>query len=741
MRWEVSGLRDAPDVAAEALQSLQRIAELTFVHVNPNTGRVLVRYRQELSELELTTKVQQALRSGQAAALAKAEHYASLNREQRKQSAARLANAIGAGIGVLVAAPLCIPAIGASLFLTVATAVSASLATHAVLTVLDEQRSSRAAEDEQRKRTLRRLLDDMQPYRNVTGLVVLCGSMTALFWLSQFGVVGLTVDLVTGRRRSRLPGLNGSPGQILLIMGGATLAITGLQALCEYGGQLLWRNLSQSLQHRLRTRAHARVLSLSSDELDARRPGYLLSVLTEDVAQLEVFFGAAWDLIRMVSAVAVIGSTFFALAPHVGWLAMLAIPAGLRISALLQKRSDPLQRSVAEQAGVLSGELAGSLDGISTIKIFAAEQGERARIHAASGAFRATSSATTDALAAFAPTLEFMGGVAVQMLRGGLLSAGSRMTPGAYTSLAMLTGQLFGPLTELGRVLETSQRALASCERIYGLLDAPGEQLSGGTPIERARVRGEIEFERVSFGYDAEHPVLRDLSLRVAPGQVTVLVGPTGSGKSTLVKLLLRLHAPQRGRIMFDGRDISELAVQDWRRTVGVVSQDVFLFYGSIRSNIALGMPDADQDAIERAAELAGVHEFAARLPLGYETLVGERGYRLSGGQRQRIALARALLHTPPVLILDEATSQVDNKTEAEIYASLMRAARGRTVLVIAHRLSVVRYASAIRVLERGHVSEQGTHDDLVQRNGLYAALWRLQAGEAEASSSSPLSS
>jgi ATP-binding cassette, subfamily B, bacterial len=251
-------------------------------------------------------------------------------------------------------------------------------------------------------------------------------------------------------------------------------------------------------------------------------------------------------------------------------------------------------------------------------------------------------------------------------------------------------------------------------------------------------VRGRIEFQDVHFSYDGQHAALRDLSLCVEPGQITVLVGPTGSGKSTLVKLLLRLHSQQRGRILFDGQDISQLAVHDLRRTIGVVSQEVFLFHGTIRSNIALGMADAKAADIERAAELAGVQEFVGLLPHGYDTLVGDRGYLLSGGQRQRIALARALLHTPPVLILDEATSQVDNKTEADIYASLMRAAQGRTVLAIAHRLSVARYASRICVLERGHVSEQGTHEDLVQRNGLYAALWRLQAGEADAQQAPP---
>jgi ATP-binding cassette subfamily B protein len=277
---------------------------------------------------------------------------------------------------------------------------------------------------------------------------------------------------------------------------------------------------------------------------------------------------------------------------------------------------------------------------------------------------------------------------------------------------------------------------MASTTRILDLLDQPVRIQGGSTPLPRAQVKGELLLDRVSFEYVPGHPVLRDLTLRLPAGETTAIVGATGGGKSTVVKLLLRFYEPTAGRVLLDGVDIASLELRDLRGAIGLVSQDAFLFHGTVRENIAYGTFDAPLERVVEAAKVAEAHEFITRLPRGYDTVVGERGQKLSGGQRQRLSIARAVLKDPPILVLDEATSSVDNETEAAIQRSLERLVRGRTTLVIAHRLSTVRNAHTIHVLEDGQVREVGRHEELLARDdGLYAALWRVQTGVAAGAS------
>jgi ATP-binding cassette subfamily B protein len=308
---------------------------------------------------------------------------------------------------------------------------------------------------------------------------------------------------------------------------------------------------------------------------------------------------------------------------------------------------------------------------------------------------------------------------------------------GVYSVLVFLTQRLLWPLTRLGTTLDLYQRAMASTTRVLNLLRTQERIEDGQESLPVEQVRGEVVFDDVLFSYVSDHLVtLRDLSFRVRAGETAAIVGATGAGKSTVVKLLLRFYDVDSGRICLDGHDIRTLRMRDLRQAIGLVSQDVFLFHGTVRDNIAYGSFGASRDEVIAAARVAEAHDFIMALPDGYHTIVGERGQKLSGGQRQRISIARAVLKDPPVLILDEATSSVDNETEAAIQRSLERIVKDRTTIVIAHRLSTVRNADRIFVLDNGILREQGRHDDLVRGEGIYATLWRVQTGERIAAKS-----
>jgi ATP-binding cassette subfamily B protein len=287
------------------------------------------------------------------------------------------------------------------------------------------------------------------------------------------------------------------------------------------------------------------------------------------------------------------------------------------------------------------------------------------------------------------------------------------------------------PLTRLGETFDLYQRAMASTNRILDVVDARPGLVDGDRPLPRGSVKGEIGFEDITFSYRDGHPVLTEVRLTADAGLTTAFVGATGSGKTTLVKLLLRFYDVDSGQITVDGADVRDLRSRDLRRAIGLVSQDVFLFHGTVRDNIAYGRPDATHEEIRAAADIAEAHEFITRLPEGYDTIVGERGQKLSGGQRQRVSIARAVLVDPPILVLDEATSAVDNETEAAIQRSLERISLDRTTLVIAHRLSTIRHADRIYVLDDGRVAAVGTHEELLEVGGIYRALWDVQTGEA----------
>lgn len=516
------------------------------------------------------------------------------------------------------------------------------------------------------------------------------------------------------------------------VLGVLTFAVWGLESLFEYLQSVSWRNLAQTVQHELRIDAYSHIQNLDIGYFEDRSTGGLMAVLNDDVNQLERFLDiGANDLIQTITAVTGVGVVFFVLSPTVAVLSIIPIPLLIWGSIKFTRLMAPRYADVRSQAGGLNGLLANNLGGIATIKAFTAELRERARVETESDAYRQVNRHAIRLSSAFVPVIRIgiLAGFLVTMLVGGFRALDGTLEPAAYTVLVFLTQRLLWPLTSLGQTLDLYQRSMASTNRILDVLDTEPTMEDGGHVLPRPSA--DIRFERVGFSYTSGHPVLLDVSFEVPPGRTVAIVGPTGSGKTTLVKLLLRFADVDQGAITIDDHDIRQLTVQSLRESIGLVSQDVFLFHGTVAENIAYGRPEASQADIERAAKAAEAHDFVTTLPDLYETVVGERGQKLSGGQRQRISIARAILRDPAILVLDEATSAVDNETEAAIQRSLRYVSENRTTLVIAHRLSTIRHADRIHVLDQGRIIESGTHDQLVAADGSYAALWRVQTGEA----------
>jgi ATP-binding cassette subfamily B protein len=517
-----------------------------------------------------------------------------------------------------------------------------------------------------------------------------------------------------------------------LILSVLTVIVWILESVFEYAYARLWRNIGQNIQHELRQDAYRHIQELEIAYFEERSTGALMSVLSDDINQLERFldFGAN-EILQVTATVIIIGGAFFILAPSVAWMAMLPMPFILWGSVWFQRLLAPRYAEVREKVSLLNGQLANNLTGITTIKSFTAEEYEAKRMERESEAYRQSNHRAIALSAAFVPLIRMLilAGFTALLLYGGMEAVAGKMSVGTYSVLVFLIQRLLWPLTRLGETFDQYQRAMASTRRVFNLLDTPIAIHPGDKPLPVASVRGELVLRDVTFAYRDRAPVIKNLSLHIPAGKTIAIVGSTGSGKSTLVKLLLRLYEIQSGSITLDGVELRELNLKDLRRSIGLVSQDVFLFHGTVAENIAYGTFDAAPADIIAAAKVAEAHEFITQLPHQYETIVGERGQKLSGGQRQRVAIARAVLKNPPVLILDEATSAVDNETEAAIQRSLERIIQNRTAIAIAHRLSTVRNADCIYVMEHGKLVEWGRHEELLEQQGIYAGLWRVQMG------------
>jgi ATP-binding cassette subfamily B protein len=582
---------------------------------------------------------------------------------------------------------------------------------------------------------LGRLYGFTRPHRRRIWLATCYSILNKVFDLAPPLLIGMAVDVVDRREGSIIAawGVEDVHSQFF-VLAALTVLIWVLESVFEYTYKIYWRNLAQTVEHDLRMAAYSHVQGLELAFFEDASTGGLMSILNDDVNQLERFLDSgANDLLQVSTTVLVIGSIFFAISPEIAWMAMAPMPFILWGSVHFQRRLAPRYAAVRETVGDLNADLAGNLGGIATIKSFTAEEREIARVGRGSDRYRLANRYAIALSSAFSPLIRMVIviGFTAMMVAGGLLTLEGQMEVAAYTVMIFMTQRLLWPLTRLGETFDLFQRAMASSVRIFNLLDKRPGMTEGSRPLNLEAVRGELRIENVGFAYGDREPLFENLELVFAAGQTTAVVGATGSGKSTLLKLLLRFYDVTEGAVLLDGVDIRELDGGDLRRSMGLVSQDVFLFHGTVRDNIAYGNPEASDEAIRDAARIAEAAEFIGELPQGYETIVGERGQKLSGGQRQRLSIARAVLKDPPILILDEATSSVDNETEAAIQRSLAQLSVGRTTIVVAHRLSTVRHAARIHLFDRGRVAESGTHEELLAQDGLYGALWRVQTGEA----------
>jgi ATP-binding cassette, subfamily B, bacterial len=580
---------------------------------------------------------------------------------------------------------------------------------------------------------LKRLLKYGRRYRLKIWLASICSFLNKLFDLAPPALIGIAVDVVVKNQDSILAqwGIKDVFWQLAIITL-LSAVVWALESIFEYAYDYLWRNLAQDIEHDLRLEAYSHLQELELAYFEERSTGGLISILNDDVNQLERFLdGGANEVIQVITTVVVIGAAFFAASPAVAALSMLPIPFIIWGSIAFQNRLAPLYADVREKVSFLNGQLSNNLTGITTIKSFTSEDYETQRIETQSHAYRQSNRRAIVLSAAFIPLIRiviFLGFIATLFL-GGLEVVAGRLSVGTYSVLVFLTQRLLWPLTRLGDTMDRYQRAMASTNRVMNLLDTPIAIRTGDIRLPISSIKGELKFKNVTFSYNQRKPILQYFSLTLAAGKTTAIVGATGSGKSTLVKLILRLYEVQYGQIYLDGIELTNLNLKDLRRAIGLVSQDVFLFHGTVAENIAYGSFEASNREIVNAAKIAEADEFIAQLPDGYETIVGERGQKLSGGQRQRIAIARAVLKNPPILILDEATSAVDNETEAAIQRSLERITKNRTTIAIAHRLSTVRNADCIFVMDEGRVIESGQHEQLLEHDGVYASLWRVQSG------------
>ena len=580
-----------------------------------------------------------------------------------------------------------------------------------------------------------RLLRHMSPHKSTVRLATLCSVLNKIWDLAPPLLIGLAVDVVVEREDSFLAGFGyPDPWHQILILSVITFLIWGLESIFEYFYGILWRNLAQTVQHEMRLETFSHVQKQGMGWFDERQKGDILAILNDDINQLERFLDkGANDLLQVSTTVIVVGAVFLAISWEIAIFAVIPIPVIVWGSFLYQRKLEPRYSEVRNNAGRLNALLENDLSGMSTIQSFTAERIELERVEALSNEYRDSNRKAIKLSAAFVPLIRMaiLVGFTATLILGGKLTLDGNLAIGAYSVLIFMTQRLLWPLTRLGETFDLYQRAMASSTRVLDVLDSPSELTQGdfSPPVEEIET-SDIIFGNVCFAYPNRENVFENLDLTIRSGETTGIVGATGSGKTTLIRLLLRFAEPNEGIIEWAGKSLTDWDLEKLRSSMSLVDQHITLFPTTIMENIRYGNPGATDEEVMAAGLVAEASGFIEGLPERWNTSVGEGGHRLSGGQRQRLAIARAVLKDSPVLILDEATSAVDNETEAALQRSISKISSNRTAIIIAHRLSTIRNAERIIVLENGKIIEDGGHDELVSKRGTYARMWAVQTGQ-----------
>ena len=546
-------------------------------------------------------------------------------------------------------------------------------------------------------------------------------------------IIGIAVDIIVNEENSWIAGfgIKDVPLQLVFLAFVSSIIWSG-ESFFEYLYSVSWRNLAQVSQHKLRIKAYAHIQELDMDFFENDNTGRLLSILNDDINQLERFLDqGANQIIQLFITVLIIGGTMIFVAPKIALFAFFPIPLIFLGSIKFQRKLAPKYKDVRIKAGLLASRLNNNLSGILTIKSFTKEKWELKRLNKESLDYQRSNKSAIKLSSAFIPLIRFaiLFAFISILLIGGFQAWNKILSVGTYSFLVFITQRLLWPLTTLGHVLDDFQRSMASINRVIDLLDTPIKIKDGTLKVNPRDIKGQIIFKNVNFNYPGRKSTLNNLNFKIQSNSTLGIVGLTGSGKSSIIKLLLRIYDIQSGLITLDNLSIKEINLKDLRKCISLVSQDTYLFQGTVKENIAYGSDKPNFKDILKASQIAEAHKFIEQLPNGYSTIVGERGQRLSGGQRQRIALARAVLKDAPILILDEATASVDNETEALIQKSLSKITKERTTIVIAHRLSTIKNADNIIVIDKGKIVESGKHELLLKNKSIYSDLWNVHIG------------
>jgi len=728
-RWNVPAIKGRRDLAEILVAALLDAPGNISVEANILTGRVLVTYDETMTDeavADLVSRAATLIVPDDAPDVAVGPDGRSAPEAQPGSRRRR------PGLGIAIAG-MAVAAVGA-----VCGSPVLSLVGVVGSTVLVVRRGWRASTERQ-GRTSRR--STRRPIRQIVG-----NRMGQLYRASILSVVAQMLFLAPGivlifswivLISGPIAGLTGigiatAAGQHLFLVAIVGILLVGFAVFTQLSG-VAWKKLSQDVQHDWRTRLYAHVQRAELEQLDGDKATRLAEVMSSDIDQLGGFLsGPIGDLLQLLASFVILIPIFLVTSASLLWVAFLPVPLIAWMSFTYQEKVTIEYGDRGDAGSRLTGQLVNNMEASTTIKSLVAEEYETNHIRRLSDAFRYSNLHADTRTGVYLQTMQLLATAAFfgVLVLGGLTVIWGHLTFPVFQALVGLPFLLHGRIPGMGSSIEQYQKTVVSLQRVEELFDIPIEPIDVGADLDVATVRGEIVLDNVTFAYPGRTPVFENLSLRFPAGETIGIVGVTGAGKTTIVKLLLRLYDVGAGRVLLDDIDVREVKLADLRGCIGFVSQDPFLFDGTVADNIRYGTFGAGDDRIADAARLAAADTFIDRLPKKYDTMVGEKGITLSGGQRQRISLARVIVKAAPILILDEATSAVDNETEAAIQDALQGFAQGRTLIVIAHRLSTVRNADRIYVLGPGGIAEEGTHDELVERGELYAALWRRQIGD-----------